>query len=313
MQDIKKGPANMAAKKSAIDINLIRELASLLNESDLNEIQVEEGDLRLKLLRKPAAAAPVVASVAAAPVAAAPVAVAAPIASAAAPAEAVVEASSGTPITSPMVGTAYTAPAPGANSAIGGRGGGGYHEPWGQPEEPDRLAEMVGLQDSEAAIFLLDADGFPVCPEAANQEQADDLNQIEAFNGDTRYPARQHAFQRNRASAARPCAICNDPTHWKNECPKAGQQHGGGRRAPGNAHRSRFSAGRWQVNTNGRVTSSDNTGTPFTGGAALAHARGLNAADAAVSTIEWSPHNKIPADPVYHATGLTQPFRRPRR
>ena len=105
----------MAAKKSAIDINLIRELASLLNESDLNEIQVEEGDLRLKLLRKPAVAAPVVASVAAAPVAAAPVAVAAPIASAAAPAEAVVEASSGTPITSPMVGTAYTAPAPGAN------------------------------------------------------------------------------------------------------------------------------------------------------------------------------------------------------
>lgn len=204
-----------------------------------------------------------------------------------------------------------SSPAPDADSAGGGRGGGGYDE----PEAPDMLAEIVGHVDAEDAIFAMAADGYPELPECSTAEQAAMLNQIEAFNGDNRFPDRQNKFpdHRNRASAARPCAICRDPTHWKDECPQAGRQHGGQRRAPGNAHRSRFARGRWSVNTNGRVTSGDNTGTPFTGGAALAHARGLNAADAAVSTIEWSPHHKVPAAPVYHATGLAQPFRRPRR
>ena len=103
----------MAAKKSAIDTDLIRELAEMLNETDLNEIEVMEGELSIRLARgggvfasAPVAAAPVAATVAAAPAAPA----------AAAPTEAAAE--SGTPVTSPMVGTAYYSPAPGADPFV---------------------------------------------------------------------------------------------------------------------------------------------------------------------------------------------------
>ena len=41
----------MAAKKSSIDTKMIRELAVLLNETDLNEIELEEGEMRLRLSR----------------------------------------------------------------------------------------------------------------------------------------------------------------------------------------------------------------------------------------------------------------------
>lgn len=102
----------MAAKKSAIDINLIRELANLLRDTDLSEIEVEEGDLSLRLSRMSSVAA---AQVVAAPALAAAAAAPALAAAAAAPEAAAAEPVSGTPITSPMVGTAYTAPAPGAN------------------------------------------------------------------------------------------------------------------------------------------------------------------------------------------------------
>ena len=103
----------MAAKKSAIDTDLIRELAEMLNETDLNEIEVMEGELSIRLARgggvfasAPVAAAPVAATVAAAPAAPA----------AAAPTEAAAE--SGTPVSSPMVGTAYYSPAPGADPFV---------------------------------------------------------------------------------------------------------------------------------------------------------------------------------------------------
>ena len=71
----------MAAKKSSIDTKLIRELANMLNETDLNEIEVKKGDLRLRLSRGGTmTAAPVMthAQVAPAPMAA-PVAEAAPV------------------------------------------------------------------------------------------------------------------------------------------------------------------------------------------------------------------------------------------
>ena len=104
----------MAAKKSSIDIKLIRELADLLNEKEMYEIEIEEGDMRIHLARGGAAAVQMAAAPAPAPVAAAP-------APASAPAEAASEApaaASGTPITSPMVGTAYSAPAPGAKAFV---------------------------------------------------------------------------------------------------------------------------------------------------------------------------------------------------
>lgn len=106
----------MAAKKSSIDINLIRELADLLNEKEMYEIEIEEGDMRVHLARGGAAAVQMGAAPAPAPVVSAP----AP-APAAAPAEVASEATaavSGTPITSPMVGTAYSAPAPGAKAFV---------------------------------------------------------------------------------------------------------------------------------------------------------------------------------------------------
>jgi acetyl-CoA carboxylase biotin carboxyl carrier protein len=104
----------MAAKKPSIDIQLIRDLANLLNETDLHEIEVEEGELRLRLSRAGSViSAPAVShSIAVAPPVGAPAGSASPV-----PEEAVAP-ESGTPITSPMVGTAYMSPAPDAAAFI---------------------------------------------------------------------------------------------------------------------------------------------------------------------------------------------------
>ena len=85
----------------------IRELAKILRETDLTEIELVESDSRIRVARQITVQA--VAQVAAAP-AAAPVA-AAPLPAAIAP-----EAEGPHPgtITSPMVGVAYLAPEPGA-------------------------------------------------------------------------------------------------------------------------------------------------------------------------------------------------------
>ena len=87
-----------------VDTKLVRELAELLNDTGLSEIEVEDGDRKIKVCRN-------IQAVAAAPVAvAAPVAPAAPVPTAdAAPAAAPANA-----VKSPMVGTAYLTPEPGA-------------------------------------------------------------------------------------------------------------------------------------------------------------------------------------------------------
>ncbi|WP_371349001.1 acetyl-CoA carboxylase biotin carboxyl carrier protein [Ancylobacter sp. IITR112] len=100
----------MKTNKPNIDPALVREIANLLSESDLTEIEVQHEDLRIRVVR----AAP---TVYAAPVAAAPAPVAAaPAPAAAAPAAAPVADVSKHPglVTSPMVGTAYLGPEPGA-------------------------------------------------------------------------------------------------------------------------------------------------------------------------------------------------------
>ena len=110
----------MAAKKSSIDTKMIRELATLLNETDLNEIELEEGEMRLRLSRGATSiAAPMVTQAAVAPAPAAAPAPA-PMQAAAAPAAEAAEpaATTGTPITSPMVGTAYLSPSPNANPFV---------------------------------------------------------------------------------------------------------------------------------------------------------------------------------------------------
>ncbi len=97
-----------------VDVNLVRQLAELLDATHLTEIEVEEGDRKIRVARKAAPqAAPV--HYAPAPVAAAP---AAPAAAASAEAGAMAPAVSANAVKSPMVGTAYLAAEPGAKPFI---------------------------------------------------------------------------------------------------------------------------------------------------------------------------------------------------
>jgi acetyl-CoA carboxylase biotin carboxyl carrier protein len=96
-----------------IDTALVRELAELLNETGLTEIEVEDDERKIRVSRGNVASSAPVYAAAPAPVAAAP----APAAAAAAPA-AEPTASAGpdlkNAVKSPMVGTCYLTPEPGA-------------------------------------------------------------------------------------------------------------------------------------------------------------------------------------------------------
>ena len=108
----------MAERKPAIDTSLVKDLASILNETDLTEIEVEQGELRIRVSRETVMAAPVHVPAPAAPVAPAPAAAPAAAAPASAAAAAEAKPHSGQEVPSPMVGTAYLAPAPGASQFI---------------------------------------------------------------------------------------------------------------------------------------------------------------------------------------------------
>jgi acetyl-CoA carboxylase biotin carboxyl carrier protein len=92
----------MSDKKNGIDKGLIRDLANILNDTDLTEIEVEQDDVRIRVSRVGTTQyvqAPVAAP-AYAP-AAAPVAAAAPAIQ-----------DNKNAVTAPMVGTIYLSPAP---------------------------------------------------------------------------------------------------------------------------------------------------------------------------------------------------------
>ncbi len=100
--------------KLEVDTDLIERLAELLRRTGLSEIELSEGESRIRVARNgivTAAAAPV-----------APIGPAAAAEPASAPAGAV-DASHPGAVTSPMVGTAYLTPEPGASPfvAVGGR------------------------------------------------------------------------------------------------------------------------------------------------------------------------------------------------
>ncbi len=98
-------PSKPSEGAMRVDTDLIRELAELLSANELTEIEVEDGDRKIKVRRE---AAPLVA----APAPAAHHAPAsAPPAQASAPAA---EAPAGNAVKSPMVGTAFLSPEPGA-------------------------------------------------------------------------------------------------------------------------------------------------------------------------------------------------------
>ena len=100
----------MSIKKTGVDQQLIRDLAGILNDTNLTEIEVELGDLKVRVSRQSQA----VHAIAAPQPAYAPAAAAQP-AAAAAPAAA---DQSKNAVPSPMVGTAYLAPSPDAKAFI---------------------------------------------------------------------------------------------------------------------------------------------------------------------------------------------------
>lgn len=114
----------MAASKSNQDLKLVKDLAKVLDQSDLTEIEMRKGDLKIRVSKSSPQAAPIYAS---APMAApAPSAGPAPVASAGtsssaipAPAE---KADHPDAVKSPMVGTCYLRPSPDADlfTSVGG-------------------------------------------------------------------------------------------------------------------------------------------------------------------------------------------------
>ena len=100
-----------------MDIRKVKKLIELLEESNINELEITEGEESVRISRgmpiasyaQPAPALPVAAPIAAAPVAAAAVV------EAAAPAP---EALAGHVVRSPMVGSFYGSPAPGSPAFV---------------------------------------------------------------------------------------------------------------------------------------------------------------------------------------------------
>ena len=96
-----------------MDIHKVKKLIELLEQSNINELEINEGDESVRISRGGTA---VTYAAAPAPVAAAPAPVAAPAATeAAAPAT---EEPAGHAVKSPMVGTFYASPAPGSPAFV---------------------------------------------------------------------------------------------------------------------------------------------------------------------------------------------------
>lgn len=109
------------SKGSQVDRDLIRTIAELLNEQNLAEVELEHDDFRVRVTRSHAQEVVHMPSVPY-PAPAAPAAAPAPAAATPAPAAAEAPAddigSNPGTLTSPMVGTAYMAPEPGAANFV---------------------------------------------------------------------------------------------------------------------------------------------------------------------------------------------------
>ena len=108
-----------SGRGEAIDTHLVRRLADILNDTDLSEIEVERGDLKIRVARTAAvlaAAAPFATTAQAA--ASAPSAAAPAVAAAAAAAAPQGETLRGEQVKSPMVGTVYLQPQPGSKAFV---------------------------------------------------------------------------------------------------------------------------------------------------------------------------------------------------
>jgi len=111
-----KDASGSKAGAMRIDPTLVRELAQLLTDNELTEIEVQDGERRIKVSREPApmiSAAP-----SAAPVAAPAPALSGPPMHAKEDIGEQGEEPGGTSVKSPMVGTAFLAPEPGAKPFV---------------------------------------------------------------------------------------------------------------------------------------------------------------------------------------------------
>jgi acetyl-CoA carboxylase biotin carboxyl carrier protein len=116
----------MSRTKSGIDPEIIRELATLLTETDLSEIEVQTADLRIRVVRQitmtatvPMPASTLLAAPAGVHAVAATGGALGAAAGAAAPADGSADLSDHPGVLrSPMVGTAYLGPAPGAKPFV---------------------------------------------------------------------------------------------------------------------------------------------------------------------------------------------------
>ena len=106
-------PDDITADAMRIDVDLVRQLAQLLDDTSLTEIEVEDGGRKIRIARKAAAAA-------AAPVHYAPAPVPTPAVPNSAPSAEIVAAppSMVNAVKSPMVGTAYLSPNPEAKAFV---------------------------------------------------------------------------------------------------------------------------------------------------------------------------------------------------
>ena len=110
-------PEKPKAPDDPIDTRLVRRLADILKDTGLTQIEVERGDLKIRVAREVTVAAAQTAVYAAAPppppvpVAAGPAPAPAPVAAAPAP-------RAGDLVKSPMVGTVYLQPSPGSDPFV---------------------------------------------------------------------------------------------------------------------------------------------------------------------------------------------------
>jgi acetyl-CoA carboxylase biotin carboxyl carrier protein len=104
----------MSIKKTGVDQQLIRDLAGILNDTNLTEIEVELGDLKVRVSRQ----SPTIQAYA--PASSAPATHAPSATSAVAQQAATVAAAdlARNSVTSPMVGTAYLSPSPDAKPFV---------------------------------------------------------------------------------------------------------------------------------------------------------------------------------------------------
>jgi acetyl-CoA carboxylase biotin carboxyl carrier protein len=100
-----------------MDIRKVKKLIELLEESNIDEIEIQEGEESVRISRNSAS---VLAAAAAAPLAAplAPAAAPIPVAAPVAVAEAAAPETSGHVVRSPMVGTFYRSPSPSSPSFV---------------------------------------------------------------------------------------------------------------------------------------------------------------------------------------------------